>query len=111
MCSFNYKKPASESLISRKAKHDIQLIYMHIAWVLLVHTTTHHFECSSEKRRISMSLGPSDTMKIKPFAILTRADVTEFIDFFLNSEEEEVLQYFLLLLLSLHPKKLQVMIF
>lgn len=39
-----------------------------------------------------------------------RADVVEFIDFFLNFEEEEVLQNFLLLLLSLDPEKLQVMI-
>lgn len=53
----------------------------------------------------------SGTVKTKLFGILTRADVTEFIDFFLNSEEKEVLQDFLLLLLSLHPEKFQVMIF
>lgn len=48
--------------------------------------------------------------KIKPFGILTRADVIEFIDFLLNSEEEEVLPDFLLLLFALQPEQLQVMI-
>lgn len=82
---------------------------------LLMHTVAHAaFRKQGYKQLLSyhcyVSLELSYTLKIKWFGILTSADVIEFIDFFPNSEEEEILQDFLLLLLSLHPEKLQVMI-
>lgn len=42
--------------------------------------------------------------------IFTSTNVVDFVDFFLNSEDQEVLQHFLLLLLTPHPKKFQVII-
>ena len=76
---------------------------LHILNAGLKHKTAILYNCF-------ISLPLSYTMRMKSFGILTRVDVIEVIDFLLNFEEKEILQDFLLLLLILHPKTLQVII-
>lgn len=56
----------------------------------------------------SVELFATQGMQEKSGQKRTCADVVEFAELLLNSEEEEILQDFLLMLLTLQPKKFQV---